>query len=71
MSKTANKGEWSEIYAALRILGEGKLYMADAEGNKDPDEWMDVQELIRYEATNRMVIYSTDKGNSHMCSLSR
>lgn len=66
MSKTANKGEWSEIYAALRILGEGKLYMANAEGNKDPDEWMDVQELIRCEATNRMVTYSTDKENSHI-----
>ena len=66
MSKTANKGEWSEIYAALRILGDGKLYMADAEGNKDPDEWMDVQELIRHEAANRIITYSTDKENSHI-----
>ena len=24
----ANKGEWGEPYAALRILGDGKLYIA-------------------------------------------
>ena len=66
MPKTANKGEWSEIYAALRILGEGKLYMADADGNKTPDEWMDVQELIRHESANRRVTYRIDKENSYI-----
>ena len=31
---TGNKGEWSEIYAFLRLLEMGKLYAADAELNK-------------------------------------
>lgn len=57
MSIKANKGEWAEPYAAIRILGEGKLYIADAEGNKNPYEWMDVLELIRHETQERIVTY--------------
>jgi len=53
----ANKGEWGEPYAALRILGDGKLYIADKNGNKNPKEWMNVLELIRHEAADRIVTY--------------
>ena len=45
MSIKANKGEWGEPYVAIRVLGEGKLYIADADGNKNPHEWMDIVEL--------------------------
>ena len=31
----ANKGEWGEPYVAIRVLGDGKLYIADSEGNKN------------------------------------
>lgn len=53
----ANRGEWSEPYAALRIIGDRKLFLADEEGNKNPLEWMDVLELIRHETRERMVSY--------------
>jgi len=53
----ANKGEWGEPYVALRVLGEGKLYIADAEGNRNLREWMDIIELIRYETMERIVTY--------------
>ena len=56
----ANKGEWSEPYVAARILGEGKLYMADNNGEKNPNAWMDVLELMRDETANRLVVYSYD-----------
>ena len=26
MALTGNKGEWSEIYTLLKLLGEGKVY---------------------------------------------
>ena len=55
--KAANKGEWGEPYAAIRILGDGKLYIADADGNKNPSEWMSVIELIRHETASRIVSY--------------
>lgn len=53
----ANKGEWGEPYAALRILGDGKLYIADKDGQKNPNEWMSVLDLIRHEAVDRVVTY--------------
>ena len=31
---TGNKGEWSEIYALFRLLGEGKVHAGDANLNK-------------------------------------
>lgn len=52
-----NKGEWGEPYVALRLLGEGKLQMADENGEAKPDEWMDVVELIRHETADRIVAY--------------
>lgn len=53
----ANKGEWSEPYAAVRILGEKKLFVADGNGERNIQEWMDVLKLIRYETVDRTVIY--------------
>ncbi len=53
----ANRGEWSEPYAALKILGEGKLYIADENGQRNPNEWMTILELIRHETKERIVSY--------------
>ena len=55
-----NKGEWSEPYVAIRLLGEGKLYLADANGNKKVDEWMEVLDVLRYETTTHLVRYHYD-----------
>lgn len=59
----ANKGEWSEPYAALRILGTGRLYIADADGNQNPAEWMSILELIRHETRERIVTYRYEETN--------
>ena len=32
---TQNKGEWSELYVFLKLLGEGVLYAADADLKKN------------------------------------
>ena len=42
----ANKGEWGEPYVALRLLGDGKMYLADDNNMKNPNEWMKILELI-------------------------
>ena len=34
MAITGNKGEWSEIYALFRLLGDGKVHAGDADLNK-------------------------------------
>lgn len=59
----ANKGEWSEPYAAIKILGDGKLYIADENGNRNPNEWMTILELIRHETRERIVSYKYQENN--------
>lgn len=54
----ANKGEWSEPYVALRVLGEGKLNLADDEGNALPGQWLNVLDVIRHETKERIVEYN-------------
>ncbi len=34
MELSGNKGEWSEIYTLLRLLGDGKIHAGDAKLNK-------------------------------------
>lgn len=56
----ANKGEWSEPYAAIRIIGDKKLFVADGTGMRNNEEWMDVLKVIRHESLgkeNRTVSY--------------
>ncbi len=57
INKKYNKGEWSEPYVAIRILGDKKLYTADDSGNRNPNQWMEVIELIRHETNARIVRY--------------
>ena len=58
-----NKGEWGEPYTAIKILGDGKLYIADSDGKKNPAEWMSVLELIRHETKERIVTYRYDENS--------
>lgn len=53
--KTANRGEWSELYVLARLLTEGKLFFADHEGNKNPDAYIMV----------RSILADTDHGKNH------
>lgn len=44
---SGNKGEWSEIYAFLRLLETGKLYAADSELNVLDNTFFNIIEIIR------------------------
>lgn len=44
-----NKGEWSEIYALFRLLGEGKVYAGDADLNR-LDLYYPIINIIREES---------------------
>lgn len=46
---TGNKGEWSEIYALFRLLGEGKVHAGDADLNK-LDLYYPILNIIREES---------------------
>lgn len=46
---TQNKGEWSELYVFLKLLGDGVLYAADADLNKIDDLYYPLIEVLRKE----------------------
>ena len=46
---TQNKGEWSELYVFLKLLGEGVLYAADADLKKIKDLYYPLIEILRKE----------------------
>ena len=49
MAISGNKGEWSEIYALFRLLGEGKVHAGDADMNK-LDLYYPILNVIREES---------------------
>ena len=44
-----NKGEWSELYAFLRLLADGKLYAADADLHKLEQVYFPILAILRQE----------------------
>ena len=49
MAITGNKGEWSEIYALFKLLGDGKVHAGDANLNK-LDLYYPIMSVIREES---------------------
>lgn len=46
---TGNRGEWSEIYALFKLLGDGKLYAGDGNLNKIEELFYPILKIIRNE----------------------
>ena len=44
-----NKGEWSELYVFLKLLGDGVLYAADSNLNRIDDLYYPLIEILRKE----------------------
>lgn len=68
MALSGNKGEWSEVYALFRLLGEGKVHAGDSNMNK-MDLYYPILNIIREEskkyeympdAVNDIVIINED-----------
>ncbi len=49
MALTGNKGEWSEIYALFKLLGEGMVYAGDQNLNKIQDLFYPIIMILREE----------------------
>ena len=45
-----NKGEWTEAYVFLRLLGDGRIYGADEHLEKDERIYIDIVNIFKYEA---------------------
>lgn len=65
-----NKGEWSEFYAFLKLLADGKIYAADKNLNKNENIFYKILKIIRGESKgqdneyirNEKIIIQDDKG---------
>ena len=49
MARSYNKGEWSELYAFIKLLKEGRIYAADANAAKIEDVYLPIIKMIREE----------------------
>ncbi len=58
---SANKGEWSEFYAFLKILSDKRLFSADETLALIPDSFLKVLSVIRHEGKTK-IVYAIDEG---------
>lgn len=72
MAITGNKGEWSEIYTLLRLLGDGKVHAGDANLNK-LDLYYPILNILREESKryeykpdiNKNIVVIDEDGNEY------
>jgi len=64
MAITGNKGEWSEIYAFLRLLADGKLFAADEQLNCISSIFFPIMKIIREETLGKTYEYRPDMNNT-------
>jgi type II restriction enzyme len=67
---TGNKGEWSEIYAFLRLLADGKLFAADAHSNRI-DLHYPIVKIIRKETAGTSYEYRPVDSEIVICANDR
>ncbi len=71
MALSGNKGEWSEIYALLKLLGDGKVYAGDQRLNKIQDLFYPIIMILReekegacnYKLEEKEVVVQTPEGS--------
>ena len=59
MALSYNKGEWSELYAFIKLLKEGKVYAADANAARIDDVYLPIIKMIREEKEGERKDYYT------------
>jgi type II restriction enzyme len=58
---TGNKGEWSEPYALLKLLADGKLYLGDENFNKVKGIFYPILKVLRHEKDRAVDFSIQDK----------
>jgi type II restriction enzyme len=63
MSVKGNKGEWSEFYAFIKILSDGKMNAAGRNTDVLPDKFFNVLKIIREEAGQNKKFYDISRND--------
>lgn len=58
---SGNKGEWSEVYVLLKLLGDGKIYAADADLNTIDNVFYNIIKILRKEKVEIIEYYLRDE----------
>ena len=72
---TANRGEWAELYVLFKLLGEGKIYAADENLNKNINSYLEIVKIFREEVKKQISEYRTGSiveifiGKDHVASI--
>lgn len=67
MALSGNKGEWSEVYAFLRLLADGKLFAADERLNRTDNMFFPIIKILREEVTGCKYEYYPNSKMSEVC----
>lgn len=54
-----NRGEWAELYVFLKLLGEGKIYAANENLERNPDSYLSILRIIRELVKDKLIEYKT------------
>lgn len=54
----ANRGEWAELYVFFKLLGDGKIYAADDNLNRNPNSYLNILRIIREEIRAQIIEYN-------------
>lgn len=55
MRVTGNRGEWSELYALIKLMYTGRLYAADENVNRVDDVYFPILRILRNQSTPQQV----------------
>ena len=66
--KKGNKGEWSEFYVLLKLIGDGKLFLADKDLNRNDKYYYVILKVFRDEEQGRITYDITKQSNAILVS---
>jgi len=58
--QTLNKGEWAEFYVFIKLLADGRLYYGDEKMNILPDEYFEIDKILKMRNGVDQVFYIYD-----------
>lgn len=63
MRITGNRGEWSELYALIKLMYTGRLYAADENVERLDDVYFPILRILRNQATPEQIDYIIHENN--------
>ena len=58
---SGNKGEWSELYAFMKLLSQGRVYAANEKVEKIDEVYYPILKIMREETRGEVIDYVIDR----------